>query len=80
MEILNFSYNNKEYKAIIKKRVFEESIFCKITIMNGDLEKLLFAHNTIQIKKNELCYKSSASVEQLELLEILGNNLLHLND
>lgn len=46
MFVFSFHYNNSTYKAIANKWK-ESNGYYRITVMNGDLERLLFGNNIV---------------------------------
>jgi hypothetical protein len=44
---LEFTYRSKTYYAIIRTKINEKKISYVVTVMNGELERLLYGHHKI---------------------------------
>ena len=45
---LNFEFENIEYSCLISTLIVENNIIYKITVMNGELERILYGENLIK--------------------------------
>ena len=78
MMTIAFTYKNQEYKALVDEK---KSASCKqfrITIMNGELETLLYGHNVILYKNNSFQENGLVSDDQANLLASLKAALIDL--
>jgi hypothetical protein len=44
---LEFTYRSKTYFALVRTKINEKKISYVVTVMNGDLERLLYGHHKI---------------------------------
>lgn len=75
---INFTYKDKEYKALVNEKKSDSCKQFRITIMNGELETLLHGHNVILYKNNEFQQNGLATDDQQHLLESLKAALIEL--
>jgi hypothetical protein len=76
---LEFSYKSKMYYALVRTKPHERGKMHSITIMNGDLERLLYGHHVI-IEKEGLFVSVSETTnkEIIELKQCIINALSRL--
>ena len=78
MEIMNFTYKSNEYQAIIKQQNIGHSIHFKFTIMNGDLESLMYNCNKVIFENGEFNFNDQATIEQQKVLCSVCRSILQL--
>lgn len=77
MLIFGFHYKQKFYKAIANLWKKSTNGLYRITVMNGDLEKLLLGNNIVSIKEGKFVSDESANdqeVKQLQQALVVGLN------
>ena len=75
MFTISFNYNGSEYNALVNEKDPGNKQY-RITIMNGDLEKLLFGNNVIIIDDMETQESKTAGDEKDKLLSQIRNSLI----
>lgn len=72
MEILSleFAYRSKTYYALIRTKIIHKETQYHITIMNGDLERLLYGHHIISPKGNNFLHVANDEMAGPEIIEL----------
>ncbi len=65
---IEFLYRSKSYHALIRTKPFVGGTVHSVTIMNGDLEKLLYGHHAIIEKEGS--FESVAEIANKEVAEL----------
>lgn len=73
--VLGFEYNNNTEYCLVRYKKKSESNEYAITIMNGELEKLLFGHHIITEKDGFLLVEMSGNEQPYKLKEEITNAL-----
>ncbi|QEC40175.1 hypothetical protein [Pseudobacter ginsenosidimutans] len=77
MLVFGFHYKQRFYKAIANIWKKSTNGLYRITVMNGDLEKLLFGNNILSLKDGRFLMEESIGdleVRQLQQALVLGLN------
>ncbi len=74
MKSIPFTFHDKLYYALVRFNNKKESIELRVTIMNGDLEKILYGHNIFEYRNGYLVVDCP---EQPPLLAELKLSVLH---
>ena len=77
MLVFGFHYKQRFYKAIANLWKKSTNGLYRITVMNGDLEKLLFGNNILSLKEGRFLMEESIGnleVRQLQQALVLGLN------
>ncbi|GAC1382734.1 MAG: hypothetical protein NVSMB45_09220 [Ginsengibacter sp.] len=78
MMTIAFTYKNQDYKALVDEKKSDSCKQFRITIMNGELETLLYGHNVILYKNNSFQENGLVSDDQANLLASLKAALIDL--
>lgn len=72
MEImsLEFSYRSKTYYALIRTKIINREKQYHITVMNGELERLLYGHHIIAPKRNSFLHVANEDIPVPEVIEL----------
>jgi hypothetical protein len=65
MLALAFIYKNKEYSALVSVKSFTPKIILRVTIMNGDLERLLFGYGLFEYANGDPDIQAIASLQRI---------------
>jgi hypothetical protein len=65
---LEFIYKSTMYYALIRTKEYEERRLHSVTIMNGDLERLLYGNHIIIEKEG--CFQSALPVMNIQIGEL----------
>ena len=76
MFTISFNYNGNEYNALVTEKIFENKRQYRVTIMNGDLEKLLHGNNVLIIDDTENAQSELPSGEKEKLLSQIRSALI----
>ena len=69
MLALAFVHQQKEYSALVRVKEYTPNIILRVTIMNGNLEQLLFGYNLFQYKNKEVIPVNCSSVPAIASLQ-----------
>lgn len=75
MFTLTFVYNGTAYSALVHEKYLTDGKQYRITVMNGDLEQLLFGNNILIEKDGKLCPVNDAKEENKNLIKQIINSL-----
>jgi hypothetical protein len=76
---LEFFYRSKMYYALVRTKPHEEGKMHSITVMNGDLERLLYGHHVIIEKRGRFLSVSDTTDKEItELKQCIINALFQL--
>ena len=72
MEImsLEFSYRSKTYYALIRTKIVQQEKQYHITVMNGELERLLYGHHIISPKGTHFLHVANEEMAGAEVIEL----------
>jgi hypothetical protein len=78
MLVFGFHYKQRFYKAIANLWKKSTNGLYRITVMNGDLEQLLFGNNIVSLKEGKFLTEASTGdveeVKQLQQALVIGLN------
>jgi hypothetical protein len=75
MFTLPFVYNGKKYAALVDETFLNVGKEYRLTIMNGELEALLYGNHILVEKDNKICCYNSPKEENEQLVLQLINSL-----
>ena len=75
MFTLPFEYNGKNYSALVQEKFLENGKEYRLTIMNGELESLLFGNHILVERNGTLSCCTEARQENEQLVLQLINSL-----
>src|SRR5688572_37556 len=72
MEImsLEFSYRSKTYYALIRTKIVQQEKQYHITVMNGELERLLYGHHIVSPRGNNFLHVANEEIAGPEVTEL----------
>lgn len=78
-----FEYNKKEFCTLVRVKPGMEQTELEVTIMNGDLERMLYGNHVFHYKNGDLIADIPAKEKEKALLQLqIGQalkNYIHLN-
>ena len=76
---LEFLYRSKMFYALVRTKPYEVGLMHTITVMNGDLERLLYGHHVIIEREGQFqSVTDTANKEIVELKQCIINALYQL--
>jgi hypothetical protein len=75
MFTLPFKYNGSNYSALVHEKYLVNGKQYRITVMNGDLEKLMFGNNILIEKDGIICPGNAPNPDNEELISQIINSL-----
>lgn len=80
MLVFGFHYKERFYKAIANLWKKSTNGLYRITVMNGDLERLLFGNNIVELKEGRFLATAGANVADMEIKQLQEALVIALND
>ena len=77
MITLSFNYNGNKYSALILEKFLEDRKEYRVTIMNGDLEKLLFGNNILIERAGKILCPNPPRPENETLVKQIIQSLMN---
>lgn len=80
MLVFGFHYKERFYKAIANLWKKSTNGLYRITVMNGDLERLLFGNNIVSLKEGRFLAATDAKAADMEIKQLQEALVIALND
>ncbi|MGN6418330.1 MAG: hypothetical protein ACTHMC_12610 [Pseudobacter sp.] len=80
MLVFGFHYKERFYKAIANLWKKSTNGIYRITVMNGDLERLLFGNNIVSLKEGRFLATAGTNVADMEIKQLQEALVIALND